>query len=286
MSLAISHNNDIDTFARMIRRLSLYMIYQAGSGHPGGSLSCADLLASLYLQEGLAQQPAPAHFVLSKGHACPALYGAAVGVGILPVAEISGFRRIKRLLQGHPSVKHTPWVVANSGSLGQGFSVAVGMAQGLVLQNKRERVYAMLGDGEMQEGEVWEAAMFAAHKGLDNLCVIIDYNKMQSDDLNENIIGLEPLVDKWRAFGWHVLDIDGHSNSQIRQSLLDAKGHKGKPTVIIAHTIKGKGVSYMENSPLWHGSVKLKEDEYKLALSDLGIAGSEMSAWLATGETQ
>ena len=275
----------LSNYALSIRCHSLASIYHAGSGHPGGVLSCADLLAYLMSREvkwkpeknGYRQEN---RFVLSKGHACPALYAAAAEQGLIPKQDLFALRKQDSLLQGHPHAGCLPWVETSTGSLGQGFSVAIGMALGLRYKKELTRTYVMLGDGELQEGEIWEGAMFAAHHKLDNLCAIIDYNKMQSDDLNENIIGLEPLVQKWEAFNWHAIEIDGHDFEQIGKAVEEAKVIKGKPVVIIAHTIKGKGVSYMEGSPLWHGSVKLSTEELSRALGDLGVMEDEIGRYI------
>lgn len=274
--------------ARRIRQLSIASIFHAGSGHPGGSLSAADMLAALYGAElnvspasfGRAPDNNRDRFILSKGHAAPALYAAGAEFGFVKPALLKDLRRYGSVLQGHPHVADTPFAETSTGSLGQGFSVAIGAALGLRHQGLSARSYAMLGDGEMQEGEVWEGAMCAAHHRLDNLCALIDYNKLQSDDLNSRIMGLEPLGDKWRAFGWHVIEINGHEIKQIIAALTEAGNTKDRPSVIIAHTIKGKGVSYMENGPLWHGSVKLSEDDTRRALSDLGLDKGEIDRWI------
>ncbi|OHB24708.1 MAG: transketolase [Desulfuromonadaceae bacterium GWC2_58_13] len=265
---------ELKTIACRVRRSALQMIYHAGSGHPGGSLSPAEILTWLYARElGLdpARIDAPDRnrFVLSKGHGCPALYAVARHVGLLDPGQLSGFRKIDRDLQGHPNIGTTPWVETSTGSLGQGFSAAIGIALGLRHQQIAARTYVLLGDGELQEGEIWEGAMFAAHYHLDNLCAIIDYNKMQSDDLNANIMMLEPLREKWSAFGWQVIEIDGHDFGQIEKAFGEARETRGKPTVIVANTIKGQGISYMAGNPLWHGSVKLKPEELVRALRDL-----------------
>jgi len=278
--------DDLTTMARDIRRLAIAAIHAAGSGHPGGALSAADILAFLYGRElGLtAQNIADSRrnrFVLSKGHACPALYAAAGLCGLVPLAQTVRLRKLGSIMQGHPHVVDAPWTETSTGSLGQGFSVAIGMALGLRHQQAQARVYALLGDGELQEGEVWEAAMCAAHYGLSNLCAIVDYNKMQSDYLNANIMGLEPLGDKWAAFGWRVEEIDGHDFAAIADAFAAARGEPARPSVIIAHTIKGKGVSYMENVPAWHGSVALRDEETQQALADLGVPADEVAAWLA-----
>lgn len=274
-------DSDLEQQAKQMRRYILEMIYHAGSGHPGGALSAVEVLAYLYqkelrLQPGNPDWPERDRFILSKGHACPALYAAAVTCGIIDAEDLSGFRKIGAALQGHPDVSKTPWVETSTGSLGQGFSVAIGMAIGLRHINSEARVYVMLGDGELQEGEVWEAAMSAAHYKLSNLCVIIDYNKMQSDDLNENIMQFEPLKQKWDAFNWHTIEIDGHDFTQIEAAFTSARNDTDGPTIIISHTIKGKGVSYMEGSPAWHGSVKLRKNETLTALKELDASSYEL----------
>ncbi len=272
--------------AKRVRRHSLGMIYHAGSGHPGGSLSAADILTVLYARElrpkppRLDRPPDRDRFILSKGHACPALYAIAAEVGLLPREALAGFRKIGCTCQGHPHVGSTPFVETSTGSLGQGFSAAIGVALGLRLQGHGSRVYVMLGDGELQEGEVWEGAMCATHHGLDNLCAVVDYNKMQSDEYNKNIMDLEPLDEKWKAFGWNVLQINGHDLDAIARAFVSAKAYQGRPTAIIAHTIKGRGVSFMEGSPLWHGSVKLKREELVAALRDLDTPPETIDAYL------
>ena len=185
-------------------------------------------------------------------------------------------RKIDHELQAHTHRVSTPWVEASTGSLGQGFSFAIGEAKALKMRLINNRIYVMLGDEELQEGEIWEGAMFAAHHKLNNLCAIVDYNKMQSDNLNANIIGLEPLVNKWDSFGWHVIEIDGHNSQEIESAFDIARNTVDRPTVIIAHTIKGKGVSYMENSPTWHGSLELSVEDLKQALLELGATNDEV----------
>lgn len=262
-----------------IRRYTLLCIYFARSGHPGGALSAADLLAFIS-SKGVLSSGSSERFILSKGHSAPALYAAASGFGVVPLRDILQFRRLGSDFQGHPHVGSTPWVETSTGSLGQGFSSAIGMAMAHRYREDSSRIYTMLGDGELQEGQVWEGAMCAAHYKLDNLCAVIDYNKMQSDDLNENIMGLEPLRQKWEAFSWHVIEIDGHDFSQIDSAFEKARAEKGKPTVIIAHTIKGKGVSFMEGVPTWHGSVALRPEELQLALRDLDTPEEDIVGYL------
>lgn len=273
--------DNLESIALTIRKNSLYSIYQAGSGHPGGSLSSADIMTYLFVKE-MNYDPTNMdvqnrdRFILSKGHACPTLYAIATEVEIIAHDRLKGLRKLSHELQGHTHRGSTSWVEASTGSLGQGFSFAIGEALGLKHQKIINRVYVMLGDGELQEGEVWEGAMFAGHHKLDNLCAIIDYNKMQSDDYNVNIMTLEPLVDKWKAFNWHVLEIDGHNFDEMESAFKNARKTKNKPTVIIAHTIKGKGVSYMEGSPAWHGSLMLSENDFRQALTDLGCSPEEI----------
>lgn len=276
---------DLKGISCRIRQAIIVQIYMAESGHPGGALSAVDLLAYLWTRELRWQSKNSSdderdRFVLSKGHACPALYAVAAEVGIIPHHTLLSFRKLGSPLQGHPHVLTTPWVETSTGSLGQGFSVAIGMALGLRYKNNQARVYVMLGDGELQEGEIWEGAMCSGHYRLDNLCAILDYNKMQSDDLNENIMGLEPLRDKWEAFNWHVIEINGHDFKEISDAFDEARQIKAKPTIIIAHTVKGKGVSFMEGSPLWHGSVKLRDEEVVSALEDLGTPKQEIERCL------
>lgn len=271
--------------ARYIRCHAVAAIFHAGSGHPGGAMSCADLLACLYGAE-MNVWPASVHdplrdrFVLSKGHAAPALYAAGAYFGFCDRKQSLSLRKLNSPFQGHPHVLDLPFVETSTGSLGQGFSVAIGMAIGLRLQKNAARVYTLLGDGELQEGEVWEAAMSGAHHKLDNLCVLIDYNKLQSDNFNDAIMRLEPLAAKWRAFGWAVAEIDGHDRSAILAALRRASETKGCPTVIIAHTVKGKGVPYMENIPAWHGSVKLTRAQTEEALVALGASSDEIEEFL------
>jgi transketolase len=279
---------DFSKFEDLSKRLrigSLVAIYHAGSGHPGGALSAADLIG--YICGRLLAWPtsngndrARDRFVLSKGHSCPVLYAAAAECGLIPHRMLLTFRKLGSPLQGHPHVLDAPWVETSTGSLGQGFSAAIGMALGLRYQRSHARVYTMLGDGELQEGEVWEGAMCAGHYKLDNLCAIVDYNTLQSDDSNENIMGVAPLRAKWEAFRWHVIEIDGHDFDQIDAAFTEAKETSLKPTMIIANTVKGRGVSFMEGSPLWHGSVKLRDEELALALRELGVSEHLVGGYL------
>jgi transketolase len=264
-----------------IRKSALASIFYAESGHPGGVLSCIDLLAYIFYDEMDYQKNDFTmidrdRFILSKGHCAPALYAVAAELEIIDIQRLKGLRKLNHELQGHTHRISTPFVEASTGSLGQGFSFAIGQSVGLKMHKSKHRVYTMIGDGEMQEGEIWEGAMFAGHNKLNNLCAIVDYNKMQSDNLNENIISIEPLVDKWKSFSWHVLEIDGHDFDDIEQAFKLARLEKNMPTIIIAHTIKGKGVSFMENLPLWHGSLKLSDEDIVKALEDLSATKEEI----------
>lgn len=267
--------------ACLARKLCLGSIFEAGSGHPGGALSAIDLL--IYIFERLiycANQQTEDKFILSKGHAAPALYAVGSQYGLIKKSELKNLRKLGSPAQGHPHVGALPWVETSTGSLGQGFSVAVGIALGFKHQKVLRNVYSLLGDGELQEGQVWEAAMSAAHYKLNNITAIIDYNKLQSDDYNKNIIGLEPLGEKWRSFGWHVIEIDGHNFSEIENAFSECRINRDAPSVIIAHTIKGKGVKFMEGVPAWHGSVRIQPNELRTALTDLGANEREVNSFL------
>lgn len=257
-----------------VRKSIIEMLQEAGSGHPGGSLSAADILTVLYFHEMNIdpqdpKMPGRDRFVLSKGHAAPVLYAVLAEKGFFPKEELLKLRKIDAMLQGHPEMKETPGVEMSTGSLGQGFSASCGMALGAKLDKSSSRVYTLLGDGELQEGIVWEAAMAAAHYQLDNLTAIIDANGLQIDGPNEEVMGVQPIPDKFRAFGWNVIECDGHSMEEIIAAFESAKEMKGKPTLVIAKTIKGKGVSFMENQVGWHGNAPKKE-EAEIALKELG----------------
>ena len=248
-------------------------VFNAKSGHPGGSLSAADIMTYLYFKEMRVdpadpRNPGRDRFVLSKGHCAPALYAVLALKGYFPTDEIKVLRHVGAMLQGHPDMKGTPGVDMSSGSLGQGISAACGMALAGKLDGADYRVYTMLGDGESEEGQVWEAAMFASHMKLDNLCVIVDYNGLQIDGTVEDVAGLTNLSGKFSSFGFEVVEIDGNDFEQIEDAFEKAKTVKGKPTVIIAKTIKGKGVSYMENQVGWHGKAP-DADQYKTAMDEL-----------------
>ena len=259
--------------AKVIRRHIVKMLGEAGSGHPGGSLSAADIVAVLYfdvmnIRPDDPHWPERDRFVLSKGHAAPVLYAALAERGYFGVSELSTLRKFKSRLQGHPDMKKLPGVEMSTGSLGQGLSVANGMALAAKIDNKKFRVYVLIGDGEIQEGQIWEAAMAAAHYKLDNVTAFLDYNGLQIDGCTKDVMYIEPVADKWIAFGWNVIEIDGNDIEQVLNAIEDAKKVSGKPTMIIAKTIKGKGVSYMENNPDWHGKAP-KAEEVEKALEEL-----------------
>ena len=256
-----------------VRLWTIEGVFNAKSGHPGGSLSAADIMTYLYFKEmnidpKNPKDPDRDRFVLSKGHCCPALYAALALRGYFPTEEIKVLRHIGAMLQGHPDMKGAPGVDMSSGSLGQGISAACGMALAGKISGKDYRVYAMLGDGECEEGQVWEAAMFAAHHKLDNLCAIVDFNGLQIDGSVIDVAGLDKLEEKFTAFGFEVFTMDGHDFEQIADTLAKAKAVKGKPTAIIAKTVKGKGVSYMEDQVGWHGKAP-DADQYKTAMDEL-----------------
>ena len=257
-------------------------VFAAKSGHPGGSLSAAEIFTYLYFKEMRIDPKDPKNadrdrLVLSKGHCAPGLYSALAQRGYFSPEEMKSLRHIGSFLQGHPDMKGTPGVDMSSGSLGQGISAAVGMALVGKLDQKDYRVYTLLGDGEIEEGQVWEAAMFAAHKKLDNLCVIVDYNGLQIDGPVDEVGGPSPIDKKFEAFGFDVVTINGNDFEEIEKALDHAKTVKGKPCAIIAKTIKGKGVSYMENNVAWHGSAPNKE-QYDIAMGELEAALKELEA--------
>jgi len=251
-------------------------VYNAKSGHPGGSLSSADIVTYLYFNKMNvdplnSQWEDRDRFVLSKGHVSPCLYSVLAHRGFFPVEELKTFRKVESRLQGHPSMRYTPGVDMSSGSLGQGISTAVGMALGAKLDGKKLRVYAVLGDGELQEGQVWEAAMFASAKGLDNLAAVIDNNNLQIDGSVAEVNSPYPIAEKFKAFGWNTVEICAHSFDEIEVAFKAAEEFKGKPTAIIAQSTKGKGVSFMENQCAWHGTAPDKE-QYEQAMGELRAA--------------
>ena len=262
-----------------IRKDIVSMIHGAKSGHPGGSLSAVEILTALYFDEMNIDPTNPKmedrdRFVLSKGHAAPVLYATLAQKGYFDKEELKGLRKTGRMLQGHPDMKGTPGVEMSTGSLGQGFSVACGMAMASKLDNAPWRVYALLGDGKCQEGIVWEAAMSAAHYKLDNMTAFLDYNGLQIDGNTDDVMSLGSIVDKFKAFGWNVIEIDGHDFDQIFAALDMAKSTVGQPTMIVAKTIKGRGVSFMENQAGWHGNAP-SDEHLRIALEELGGAFHE-----------
>ena len=264
---------DLELMAKQLRRHVIKMIATAGSGHPGGSLSAADIVTALYFNVMRHNPEDPQwlardRFVLSKGHAAPILYAALAECGYFPVEELSTLRKLGSRLQGHTDRALTPGVEMSAGSLGQGLSFGIGIALAGRLDKRDYRVYVLLGDGECEEGQIWEAAMLAPHFQIDNLTAIVDHNGIQLDGRCCDIMGIEPLADKWRAFNWHVIEVDGHDIKQVLQALKKAGEIKGKPTVIIAHTVKGKGVSFMENNVAFHGKAP-NQEQTEQALKEL-----------------
>lgn len=264
---------ELEQKALTIRRHILVMITEAGSGHPGGSLSATDFCTALYFKV-LKHNPSNPlwqdrdRVIFSKGHVSALIYSLLAETGYFPIEKLKTFRKLNSCLQGHPSCKHIPSLEISTGSLGQGLSVAVGIALGGRLDKKNYHVYCIMGDGEIQEGQVWEAAMSAAHHKLDSLCAIIDHNKLQLDGEIAKIKNITPLKDKWQAFNWHTIEIHGHNMEEILDAFEEAKSTKNKPTMIIAHTVKGKGVSFMENKAEWHGKA-LNKEELQKALEEL-----------------
>lgn len=268
------NKEELCKYSNNIRKNIVKMIAHAKSGHPGGSLSAVDMITCLYfnvmdINHENVNSIERDRFVLSKGHASPLLYAVLAEKGLIPEEELMTFRQINSRLQGHPNMNYVPGVDMSTGSLGQGISCAVGMAMANKLDENNHRVYVLLGDGECEEGQVWEAAMAAAHYKLDNLCAMIDYNELQIDGSIHDVMDPSPLDKKFEAFGWHVIEIDGHDYDQIEKAFEEAKTVKGCPTLIFAHTTKGKGVSFMENQAGWHGSAP-NEEQLKTALEELG----------------
>ena len=256
-----------------IRLGAIEAVYNGRSGHPGGALSASDILACLYFSELNIDPKKPCdpkrdRFVLSKGHSCPALYAAMAMRGYFSKDELKNFRKLGSLTQGHPDMKTMKGIDMSAGSLGQGFSVACGMALAAKINKEDYRTYVMIGDGESQEGQIWEATMFAAHYKLDNLCLIIDNNGLQIDGFVKDVMNTMPYPSKFRAFGWNVISIDGHNIEEILDAFEKARNTKGKPTVIVAKTVKGKGVSFMENQAGWHGKAP-NDEQYKMATAEL-----------------
>ena len=269
----IKNVEELKSLAKIVRKDIISMLTESRSGHPGGSLSAADILTTLYFGEMNIDPKNPKdenrdRFVLSKGHAAPVLYSVLARRGYFPIEELNTLRKINSRLQGHPSMKCLPGVDMSTGSLGQGISVSVGMALAGKIDNKDYRVYTLLGDGELEEGQVWEAAMAAAHYKLDNLTAFVDFNGLQIDGDITKVMNPSPIDKKFEAFGWNVIVIDGHDFKAIKNALNTAKEIKGIPTAIIANTVKGKGVSFMENQSSWHGTAPNDEQRIQ-ALKEL-----------------
>lgn len=275
-----AENLRLQTLACKSRIGAIIGTYHAKSGHPGGSLSAADLYTYLYFKEMNVDPENPQmknrdRFVLSKGHCCPSLYATLALKGYFAFNELEKLRHVGAMLQGHPDMTGTPGIDMSSGSLGQGVSAACGMAMAAKLDKTDYRVYTLLGDGECEEGQVWEASMFAAHHKLDNICFMVDCNGLQIDGTVAEIGGIEPIDEKFASFGFHVIKIDGHNFEQIEKAFEEAKTIKGKPTVILAKTVKGKGVSFMENQVGWHGTAP-NDEQYKTAIKELEAALQEL----------
>ncbi len=273
------NNLELKKHANDVRKGIVTAVHSAKAGHPGGSLSEADMFTFLFFEEMNIDPKNPKkedrdRFVLSKGHTAPGLYSALANRGYFPVEDLTTLRKLGSYLQGHPCV-HIPGVDMSSGSLGQGISAAVGMALGAKLDNKDFRVYTVLGDGELEEGQVWEASMFAGHRKLDNLCVIVDNNNLQIDGPIDQVCSPYPIDKKFEAFNFHVINIDAHDFDQIRAAFKEAKETKGMPTCIVMHSLKGKGVSFMENSVDWHGKAP-SDEEYAVAMADLDKIAAEL----------
>ena len=274
------NNLELEKMANEIRKDIVTAVHSAKSGHPGGSLSSADIFTYLYFEEMNVDPANPKwedrdRFVLSKGHVAPGLYSTLAEKGYFPKEDLKTLRHTGSYLQGHPDMKHIPGIDMSSGSLGQGVSVAVGMAAAGKYDKKDYRVYTLTGDGEIQEGQIWEAAMWAGHRKLDNLVVIVDNNNLQIDGSVEDVYSPYPIDKKFEAFNFHVINIDGNDFDQIRAAFKEARETKGMPTAIIAKTVKGKGVSFMENAAGWHGKAP-NDEEYEIAMADLEKAGEAL----------
>ena len=265
--------SEFQALAKQVRREIIEMTGAAKTGHPGGSLSAVEILVELYFDYMHIDPKNPSwvdrdRFVLSKGHAAPVLYAIMAEAGYTPKDQLNTLRKLGSIYQGHPDMRFIPSLEASTGSLGEGLSLVLGMGLAARLDHRPSRFYVLLGDGEIQEGQVWESAMAASFHKADNIVAIVDYNGIQLDGFVKDIMDVAPLADKWRAFGWHTLEIDGHDIPAIRRALEEAEATKGKPTCIVAHTVKGKGVSFMENNPKFHGTAPTP-DEVKLALQEL-----------------
>lgn len=273
-------NLELQKKANELRKGIVTAVHSAKAGHPGGSLSAADIYTYLYFEEMNIDPTEPKmedrdRFVLSKGHTAPGLYSVLAQRGYFPVEDLKTLRKLGSYLQGHPDMKHIPGVDMSSGSLGQGVSAAVGMALGAKLRGKGYRVYTLLGDGEIQEGQVWEAAMFAGHRKLDNLVVIVDNNGLQIDGRIDDVCSPYPIDKKFEAFNFHVINVDAHDFDDLRRAFKEARETKGMPTAIIAHSLKGKGVSFMEGQASWHGTAP-NDEQYAVAMADLERIGESL----------
>ena len=262
---------ELRAIAKTVRRDIVEMITAAKSGHPGGSLSAVEILVTLFFDVMRHDPQNPKwldrdRFILSKGHAAPVLYSVMAECGYTPKDQLNTLRKLGSIYQGHPDVRFIPALEASTGSLGEGLSIGIGMSLAAKLDQRPSRTYVILGDGEIQEGQIWEAAMFAGDKGVDNLVAMVDYNHIQLDGFVNDIMPLDPLPGKWRAFNWHAIEVDGHSISALQAAFAEASATQGKPTVIVAHTIKGKGVSFMENNPKFHGTAPTQEEMEKALL--------------------
>ncbi|MBQ3225806.1 MAG: transketolase [Clostridia bacterium] len=275
---------ELKLIANRVRKGAVTAVYSAASGHPGGSLSIADILTVLYFEEMNIDPKNPKNpdrdrFVLSKGHCAPALYATLAERGFFPVEDLPSFRKIGSYLQGHPDMKGVPGVDMSTGSLGQGICAANGMALAAKIDHKDYRVYTVLGDGELEEGQVWEAAMYAAHYKLDNLVAIVDFNGLQIDGDIAEVLSPLPIDKKFEAFGWHVIPVDAHDMIALSNALKTARTIKGKPTLLLMHSTKGKGVSFMENNAAWHGSAP-NEEQYNQAVAELDAQIKELEVEL------
>lgn len=273
-------NQELQKKANEVRKGIVTSVHSAKAGHPGGSLSAADIFTYLYFEEMNINPEEPKmedrdRFVLSKGHTAPGLYSALANRVYFPVEDLKTLRKIGSYLQGHPDMKHIPGVDMSSGSLGQGISAAVGMALSAKMREKDFRVYTLLGDGEIQEGQVWEAAMFAGHRKLDNLVVIVDNNGLQIDGKIDDVCSPYPIDEKFAAFNFHVIHADAHDFDDLRKAFQEARETKGMPTAIVAHSLKGKGVSFMEGQAAWHGTAP-NDEQYAVAMADLERIGESL----------
>lgn len=274
------NKSELQKKAAEVRKGILTGVYHAKSGHPGGSLSAADIYTYLYFEEmnidpSHPEDPDRDRFVLSKGHTAPGYYSALALRGFFPTEDLKTLRHTGSYLQGHPDRKHIPGVDMSSGSLGQGLSAAAGMALAAKMQGREYRTYCLCGDGELQEGQIWEAAMFAGHRRLDNLCLIVDNNNLQIDGTVEEICSPYPIDEKFKAFNFYVITINGNDFDEIRKAFDEARQHKGQPAAIIASTVKGKGISFMENKVGWHGKAP-NDEEYRLAMEELGEEAAKL----------